>query len=121
MAFIWKYPRSLYRGKKLIRMENISKETIDDISKKTKGFSGREITKMVIAWHDAAFTLPDPVLSPDLMYRILNKFLLQHELKHTWTESEKEIFGKLIGDDTIDIRGSKSGEPAQKNDDMLKR
>ena len=66
---------------------------------------------MVIAWHDAAFTLPDPVLSPDLMYKILNKFQLQHELKHTWTESEKEIFGKLIGDADIDITGSNTAEP----------
>ena len=76
--FIWKYPRSLYRGKKIIKMENISKETIEDIAIKTKGFSGREITKMVVAWHDAAFTLPDPVLSADLMYKILKKFQLQH-------------------------------------------
>ena len=59
-------------------MENISKETIEDIAIKTKGFSGREITKMVVAWHDAAFTLPDPVLSADLMYKILKKFQLQH-------------------------------------------
>lgn len=29
---------------------------------------------MVIAWHDAAFTLPDPVLTPDLMERVLQKF-----------------------------------------------
>ena len=72
--FIWKYPRSLYRGKKIIKMENISKETIEDIAEKTKGFSGREITKMVVAWHDAAFTLPDPVLSAELMYKILKKF-----------------------------------------------
>lgn len=57
-------------------MENVGKETIEDIADKTKGFSGREITKMVVAWHDAAFTLPDPVLSPDLMYKILKKFQL---------------------------------------------
>ena len=87
--FIWKYPRSLYRGKKIIKMENISKETIEDIAVKTKGFSGREITKMVVAWHDAAFTLPDPVLSADLMYKILMKFQLQHQLKSTWTDSEQ--------------------------------
>lgn len=67
MAFIWKYPRSLYHGKKLIRMEGVSKEIIEQVAKDTKDFSGREITKMVIAWHDAAFTLPDPVLTPDLM------------------------------------------------------
>jgi ATPase family AAA domain-containing protein 3A/B len=72
--FAWKYPRSLIYGKKLISMEGVSKEVIEDIAKRTQGFSGREITKMVIAWHDAAFTLPDPVLTPDLMERVLTKF-----------------------------------------------
>lgn len=48
-------------------MEGVTKEIIERIAQETKGFSGREITKMVIAWHDAAFTLPDPVLTPELM------------------------------------------------------
>jgi len=43
---------------------------------------------MVIAWHDAAFTLPDPVLTPDLMERVMKKFQLQHKLKGTWTDEE---------------------------------
>lgn len=55
-------------------MEGITREVIEGIANKTVGFSGREITKMVIAWHDAAFTLPDPVLTPDLMERVLHKF-----------------------------------------------
>ena len=43
-------------GKKLIRVaDNFSKDVIIDIAQKSEGFSGREITKMVIAWHDAAF------------------------------------------------------------------
>ena len=75
LQFIWKYPKSIF-GKKLIRMEGVSKEIIEDIAAQTEGFSGREITKMVIAWHDAAFTLPDAVLTPDLMHRVLKKFHL---------------------------------------------
>ena len=67
LEFVWKYPRSIYHGKKLIRMEGVSKDIIEQIAKATEGFSGREITKMVIAWHDAAFTLPDAVLTPELM------------------------------------------------------
>ena len=57
-------------------MEGVTKEVVDSIAKQTEGFSGREITKMVIAWHDAAFTLPDAVLSPDLMQKVLSKFHL---------------------------------------------
>lgn len=43
---------------------------------------------MVIAWHDAAFAMPDAVLGPELMQRILEKFHLQHKLKETWTKQE---------------------------------
>jgi hypothetical protein len=57
-------------------MEGIDKDVIDLIAKETEGFSGREITKMVIAWHDAAFTLPDAVLSPEIMTKVLSKFKL---------------------------------------------
>ena len=57
-------------------MEGVTKEVIETIAAETEGFSGREITKMVIAWHDAAFTLPDAVLSPELMTKVLAKFKL---------------------------------------------
>ena len=32
--------------------------------------------KMVVAWHDAAFTTPELVLTPEMMDRILEKFKL---------------------------------------------
>ncbi len=75
-AFTYKYPRSLIHGKKLISMDGVTKEVISQLAADTKGFSGREITKMVIAWHDAAFAAPDPILKPDLMFKVLEKFKL---------------------------------------------
>ena len=54
----------------------VSHEIVEKIAKETVGFSGRAITKMVVAWHDAAFTLADPVLTPEIMLRILGKFKL---------------------------------------------
>jgi hypothetical protein len=51
---------------------------------------------MVVAWHDAAFTLPEPVLTPDVMYKVLKKFHLQHKLKKTWTKEESMLFEKMI-------------------------
>lgn len=83
--FIYKYPRSLIHSKKLIQMQGVDNEIIDEIAVATDGFSGRELTKMVIAWHDAAFTLPDAVLTPEIMRNVLSKFHLQHQLKDTWT------------------------------------
>lgn len=57
-------------------MEGVTKDVIEEIAADTEGFSGREIMKMVVAWHDAAFTTPDAVLSPNLMKKILHKFHL---------------------------------------------
>jgi ATPase family AAA domain-containing protein 3A/B len=96
IQFLYKYPRSIYTGKKLIRMEGVSHEVIERIAEETDGFSGREIMKMVVAWHDAAFTLPDAILTPDVMDAVLNKFKLQHKLKATWTKDEAMIFEKMF-------------------------
>lgn len=72
--FLYKHPRSIYTGKKLIRMEEVNHDIIDEMSKGAEGFSGRELHKMVVAWHDAAFAQPSAVLTPDLMRKILSKF-----------------------------------------------
>ena len=89
-------------------MEGVNKEVIERIATETEGFSGREITKMVIAWHDAAFTLPDAVLTPELMDKVLGKFHLQHKLKQTWTADEQKILEKLIFTAEADVmKGTK--------------
>ena len=77
-------------------MEGVDTEVIKEIAEGTEGFSGREIQKMVVAWHDAAFTLPEPILTPDIMRKILDKFHLQHKLKKTWTKDESMIFEKML-------------------------
>jgi ATPase family AAA domain-containing protein 3A/B len=57
-------------------MEGVSHEVIERIAEETEGFSGREIMKMVVAWHDAAFTLPDAILTIEVMNNVLHKFHL---------------------------------------------
>ena len=76
LKFFYRYPRSIYTGKKLIRMDGIDHEVIERISRETDGFSGREIMKMVVAWHDAAFTTAELTLTPTILDRVLEKFKL---------------------------------------------
>lgn len=116
--FLWKHPRSIYTGKKLIRMEGVSHDVIEQIADETEGFSGREIMKMVVAWHDAAFTLPDAVLTPEVMQNVLHKFHLQHKLKQTWTKEEAHIFEKLFSMDQMES-GSKSEK--ERDSEMLSK
>lgn len=96
LKFFWKHPKAIYRGKKLIRMEGVSNEFISELADRTEGFSGREIFKMVVGWHDAAFSKPDPVLTPELMEEILQKFMKQHEQKSKWTKSEAKLLEKTV-------------------------
>lgn len=77
-------------------MSGIDHALIERIADETEGFSGREIMKMVVAWHDAAFTLPEALLTPEVMENVLHKFHLQHKLKDTWTKSEALMFEKLL-------------------------
>lgn len=96
LQFLYRYPRSIFTGKKLIRMEGVSHDVIERIAMQTDGFSGREIMKMVVAWHDAAFTTPELLLTPQMMDRILEKFKLQHKLKDTWSRDEALLYEKMI-------------------------
>ena len=73
-------------------MEGVDHDVIEQIAEDTTDFSGREITKMVVAWHDAAFATPDAVLTPEIMNRVLNKFKLQHKLKKNWSKDEALIY-----------------------------
>lgn len=115
--FLWKYPRSVYTGKKLIRMEGVDHELIENFSKQTEGFSGREIMKMVVAWHDAAFAMPDAILTPEIMQNVLHKFQLQHKLKETWTKSEAALFAKMMHSDEM-TEGSQKVQ--DKDESMVK-
>ena len=115
LQFLYRYPRSIYTGKKLIRMEGITHEVIERISHETEGFSGREIMKMVVALHDAAFTTTDLKLTPEILDRILEKFKLQHKLKGTWTRSEALIYEKMIDLDNTMTGGSNEAKKEQNN------
>ena len=74
---------------------------------------------MVVAWHDAAFTMPDAILTPEIMRKILHKFHLQHKLKQTWTREESLLFEKMLFLEE-DMVGSVKPEANKKSEEMMK-
>lgn len=114
LRFLWKHPKSLITGKKLIGMEGVDHTIIERIAKKAEGFSGREIVKMVVAWHDAAFALDNPVLTPDVMEKILDRLKEMHEVKVGWGEKESELLSKLHSPELV---ARMHGEGASKTED----
>ena len=119
LMFAWKHPRSIWSQKKLIRMEGVDHALIERIAAETEGFSGREIMKMVVAWHDAAFTMDDALLTPQVMENVLHKFHLQHKLKETWTKQEALIFEKLLQSEDLEA-GSQQAIGDNKSDNLKK-
>jgi len=60
------------------------------IAQKTEGFSGREISKLAIAWQAAAYGSPDCTITKDLVNQVLNNRLEQHIKRSQWSAEEAE-------------------------------
>jgi ATPase family AAA domain-containing protein 3A/B len=92
----WKSnPSSLFTKKKVINISSLSQELIEQIAVKTEGFSGRELTKLVISWHDAAFAKSDPILDKELTEEVLQRHIEQNGTKNKWNKSQDDYFKKM--------------------------
>lgn len=79
-----KHPRTLVYKKTEIGMQGVEDSHIEKICERTRGFSGREIYKLVISWHDAAFNNENAILTPVIMERVLVDHLKQHKQREEW-------------------------------------
>lgn len=93
---IWKSnPSSFFAKKKVINISELSQELIEKIAERTEGFSGRELTKLVISWHDAAFAKSDPILDKETIESVLNRHIEQNHTKQSWNVKQEEYFKKM--------------------------
>lgn len=58
------------------------------IAEVTEGLSGREISKIAIAWQASAYGSPDGVLTEDMMDERVEEAVRQHEQKVVWHQTE---------------------------------
>lgn len=80
------HPRTLLFKKTEIGMQGIEDTHIEEIAKRTEGFSGREIYKLVVAWHDAAFNKAQAVLTPEILENVLESHIEQHKQRQEWED-----------------------------------
>jgi ATPase family AAA domain-containing protein 3A/B len=90
-----KHPSTLIHGKKKINISQINSDHIENIAKRTEGFSGRELTKLVVAWHDAAFAKDNPILDKETVEDVLNRHINQNKTKDKWNNLQKEYFNTM--------------------------
>eukprot|EP00605_Chrysophyceae_sp_TOSAG23-4_P000120 GSChrysophyteH1.ASY1.ANO1.131.1 assembled CDS len=64
-------------------------ESIKEMAIATEGFSGREISKLAIAWQAAAFGTADATLNTDMLREVLQQQLRSKEQKKKWLSQEE--------------------------------
>lgn len=62
----------------------IDDETLKQAAAQTTGFSGRELTKMIIGMQAAAYASEDAILTRAAFDRVLAHFIEQHDQRQTW-------------------------------------
>lgn len=77
-------PWTLIMKKTEIGMKGVEADHVEAVAMQTEGFSGRELYKLVIAWHDAAFNVENAVLTPELMDTVLQSHIKQHSQRQQW-------------------------------------
>ena len=74
------------QAKKIILQDEFTDDDFDKLAKLTKSFSGREISKLAIAWQSAAYGSTNSVFSHKMMYECLDHHLTAHAQKAIWKE-----------------------------------
>lgn len=62
----------------------------DDAVARTKGFSGREIEKLVIGWQAAGYGSPSAQLDVDEAKQVLEDHVHQKVMKESWAQSQQQ-------------------------------
>ena len=89
---VLKNPTIIFYKIKKINISQIDSNYIDDIARRTEGFSGRELNKLVVSWHDAAFAKDDPILDKATIESVLERHLEQNRVKRNWNADQEDYF-----------------------------
>mmetsp|Transcript_4280 Transcript_4280/g.13569 ORF Transcript_4280/g.13569 Transcript_4280/m.13569 type:complete len:478 (+) Transcript_4280:2975-4408(+) len=82
--------KSGFSGPNAITIEGIDEAKLEQVAKRTEGYSGREIAKLAIGWQAAAYATHNSTLTPAIFDRVFDNSLEQHVQKLEW-ESERKF------------------------------
>ena len=71
---------------KAVVTENIGEAEIEQVVKETKGFSGRAISKLAIAWQAAAYGNDGAVLNREAFFKTVEQHKSSMSTKDVWLE-----------------------------------
>lgn len=84
--YMSKYLLKAVGGRKAatIVVDGVEEKHIREAAEVTAGFSGRELSKLAIAWQAAAYGSDSAVFTPELMASVTDTFLHQKAVKMRW-------------------------------------
>jgi ATPase family AAA domain-containing protein 3A/B len=92
VQYISMYLSNPAKGGKPIQVDSdIDEECIVSVAKDTQGFSGREISKLAIAWQAAAYGTKRATIDKELFLQVLEEMKESKKMKQSWlTTAEAE-------------------------------
>ena len=87
--YLEQYLQSPVMGAKEIHVEGIDDGLLRSVAIKTEGFSGREISKLAIAWQAAAYGTDNATMDAGLLNRVLEESLGSKKLKRQWLSDDQ--------------------------------
>jgi ATPase family AAA domain-containing protein 3A/B len=87
--YLEQYLQSPVMGAKEIHLEGVDDGLLRSIAIKTEGFSGREISKLAIAWQAAAYGTENATMDAGLLNRVLEESLGSKKLKRHWLSDDQ--------------------------------
>lgn len=78
------------QGSRPITVEGVDEDVLGEVARTIEGYSGREISKLAIAWQAAAYGTDDTTLTVELLNEVLMESLQSKTQKRSWL-SEEEV------------------------------
>lgn len=88
-SYMEKYLLNPSHGSKPITVEGIDVTVLHDVAMMTENYSGREISKLAIAWQAAAYGTGDATLSKELLLQVLDESKDSKVQKQNWLSREQ--------------------------------
>lgn len=74
---------------KAITISEIDETLLTKVAERSEGFSGREISKLAIAWQAAAYGTTDAHLNGEMLLRVLDEQISSKRQKQSWLSQEE--------------------------------
>lgn len=103
IKFITKHPSFLFYKNKPVDLSELTDEYYNDISIRTEGFSGRELAKLVVSWHDELYAKDSLKLDRNIIENVLNRHIEKIFTIKKWNDKQNEFF-RIIHNTKINNR-----------------